>query len=142
MTPAAEVLARFAGVQNAYISIFQVLGALGLLLGSAGMGVTLAATALERRGELALLRAVGWPVRALRQLLALEHAGLFAGGVLAGTLSALLAIAPRLASPSAHPPWGRLALGVAALVASGWLWCTLAARRALSGRILDALRRE
>lgn len=140
--PAADVLARFAQVQNTYISIFQVLGALGLLLGSAGLGVLLAANVVERRGELALLRAVGFPARALRRLLALEHAGLFAAGLALGGVTAVLAIAPLLAAPGSAVRWSRLAALVAALAASGALWTWLATRWALRADLLSSLRRE
>jgi hypothetical protein len=35
-------LAEFNTVENTYLSIFQVLGGLGLLLGSAGLGIVVA----------------------------------------------------------------------------------------------------
>ena len=38
VTSAAARLAEFNAVQNTYLAIFQVLGGLGLLLGSAGLG--------------------------------------------------------------------------------------------------------
>ena len=59
LTPAAEKLNAFNAVQNTYLDTFQVLGALGLLLGSVGLGVVVLRNVLERRGELALL-AAGW----------------------------------------------------------------------------------
>ncbi|MCS6862306.1 MAG: FtsX-like permease family protein, partial [Abditibacteriales bacterium] len=39
LTPASERLTMFKTVENTYLSIFAVLGGLGLLLGSAGLGV-------------------------------------------------------------------------------------------------------
>jgi hypothetical protein len=59
LTPAAERLNAFNAVQNTFLDTFQVLGGLGLLLGSAGLGVVVLRNVLERRGELALLAAVG-----------------------------------------------------------------------------------
>jgi len=44
-------------VQNTYLNTFQVLGALGLLLGSAGLGVVVLRNVLERRAELAAMLA-------------------------------------------------------------------------------------
>ena len=61
VTPAVRRLAAFNAVQNTYLSTFQVLGGLGLLLGSVGLGVVVLRNVLERRGELALLLAVGSP---------------------------------------------------------------------------------
>ena len=68
LTTAAERLNAFNAVQNTYLNTFQILGGLGLLLGSAGLGVVALRNILERRGELALLRAVGFTPRALRWL--------------------------------------------------------------------------
>jgi len=39
-------------VQNTYLGTFQILGGLGLLLGSAGLGIVVLRNVLERRGEL------------------------------------------------------------------------------------------
>ena len=48
------------GVENTYLSTFQALGGLGLILGSLGLAVVLLRSVWERRGELALLRALGF----------------------------------------------------------------------------------
>src|SRR5690606_25040648 len=37
LTPAEERLATFYAVENTYLSIFQILGSLGLILGAAGI---------------------------------------------------------------------------------------------------------
>src|SRR5262249_32531088 len=55
---ASEKLASFHKVENTYISTFQALGGLGLVLGTIGLGAVLLRNVLERRRELALLRAV------------------------------------------------------------------------------------
>ena len=57
---AREQLAQFLAVQNTYLSTFQSLGALGLLLGTIGLAVVQLRSVLERRGELALMRAGGF----------------------------------------------------------------------------------
>jgi hypothetical protein len=56
-TPTAERLAGFHKVENTYLSTFQALGGLGLLLGTIGLATVLLRNLLERRRELALLRA-------------------------------------------------------------------------------------
>src|ERR1039458_6865719 len=60
LTPAADGLNTFNAMQNTYLDTFQVLGGLGLLLGSAGLGVVVLRNVLERRGELAVLLAAGF----------------------------------------------------------------------------------
>ena len=56
---AKQQLAGFLAVQNTYLSTFQSLGALGLLLGTVGLAVVQLRSVLERREELALMRRRG-----------------------------------------------------------------------------------
>jgi hypothetical protein len=44
LTPASQRLNEYNAVQNTYLATFQILGGLGLLLGSAGLGVVSCAT--------------------------------------------------------------------------------------------------
>src|SRR6185369_7311794 len=58
-------LAGFHKVENTYLSTFRALGSLGLVLGTIGLAAILLRNVLERRKELALLRAVGYRPRHL-----------------------------------------------------------------------------
>jgi len=142
LTPAARRLADFSAVENTYLAIFQALGGLALLLGSVGLGVVVLRNVLERRGELALLRAVGFSKRSLRWLVLSEHWGLLVLGLATGTISALIAVLPALRSPGAGVPVVPLAVTLLAVVVSGFLWTWLAALLALRGPLLAALREE
>jgi len=142
LTPAARRLADFGAVENTYLSIFQALGGLGLLLGSVGLGIVVLRNVLERRSELALLRAVGFRSWALSWVVLAEHWGLLGLGILGGVVAAVVAVAPALRSPGAGVPGLSLALTLVAVVASGLLWTWLATALALRGPLLSALRNE
>jgi ABC-type antimicrobial peptide transport system permease subunit len=142
LTPATRRLAAFNAVQNTYLNTFQVLGGLGLLLGSMGLGVVVLRNVLERRGELGLLQAVGFTQRSIRRLVLSEHGGLLALGLAVGIVSALLAILPVLLAPGARLHATALGLTLAGVLASGLVWTWLAIRLALRGKLLDALRNE
>jgi ABC-type lipoprotein release transport system permease subunit len=142
LTPAAERLAAFATVENTYLSIFALLGGLGLLLGSLGLGVVVLRNVLERRGELALLRAVGFRAVALQRLVLGEHLLLLTLGLGVGLLAALVAVFPSLRSPGTQVPYASLALLLAAVWLSGFLWVWVATLLALRGPLLPALRSE
>ena len=142
VTPAAERLAELGAMQNTYLAIFQTLGVLALVLGSAGLGIVVLRNVLERRGELALMRAVGWRRRALHRLVLLEHWGLLAMGLGCGTASAAVAVAPVLAAAGSPVPVVALAATLLAVGASGLVWTYLATRWALRGPLLAALRNE
>jgi ABC-type antimicrobial peptide transport system permease subunit len=90
--------------------MFQALGGLGLLLGTVGLGAVLLRNALERRKELALLRAVGYRQRHLSLMVLAENALLLALGLGTGTACALVAIAPAVLERGGTFP--ALSLGV------------------------------
>src|SRR5947209_17970054 len=93
---AAAKLEAYLAVENTYLSTFQLLGGLGLVLGALGLAVVLLRSVWERRGELALLRALGFRHSALGRLVLAENAFLLAVGLGAGTIAALLSVAPHV----------------------------------------------
>jgi ABC-type antimicrobial peptide transport system permease subunit len=142
LTPATQRLAAFNAVQNTYLNTFQVLGGLGLLLGSAGLGVVVLRNVLERRSELGLLQAVGFRRRSLHWLVLSEHGGLLALGLAVGILAAVAAVLPALLAPGAETHYVALAATLAGVFLSGLVWTWLATRLALRGKLLAALRNE
>jgi ABC-type antimicrobial peptide transport system permease subunit len=139
---AVDRLAAFGQVENTYLSIFLVLGGLGLVLGCAGLGLIVVRNLLERQGELAMLRAVGFSRRSLLMMVCLEHISLLGVGLLAGLICALVAVAPTLRVASSQLPFGLLAILMLMIGFSGILWVVIATVFALRGTILTPLRNE
>ncbi len=137
-----EVLNAYLGVQNTYLSMFLALGGLGLLLGSVGMVAVLLRSALERRGEFALMLATGFRRGQIARLLVSEHGGLLLAGIAWGSLSALVAVAPQLASAASRVNWNALAVVLVSVLITGLLACALAARWTVRGSLIEALREE
>jgi ABC-type antimicrobial peptide transport system permease subunit len=142
LTRATDRLAAFNAVQNTYISTFQVLGGLGLLLGSFGLGVVVLRNVFERRGELALLQAVGFTPARIRSLILGEHTTLMAAGLLIGALAAIVAVLPQLLEARGAFPLASLALTLAGVVAFGLTATWFATSLALRGNLLESLRNE
>ncbi len=142
VVPAAQRLAEFNAVQNTYLGTFQVLGGLGLLLGSVGLGVVVLRNVFERRGELALLLAVGFRRRALRRLVLSEHVALLGVGLAVGVLAAACAVLPTVVTGSTPVPWATLAATLLGILLNGAVWTALAAESALRGDLLPALRND
>ena len=138
VVPAWRRLAEFQAVENTYLGIFQALGGLGLLLGTAGLGIVVLRSVMERRGELALMQAVGFDQRTLRRLVLSEHWLLITVGLFIGTAAAVVAVLPE----GAVLLGGLLTATLAGLVAGGLGFCWLAAWMALRGSLLPALRNE
>lgn len=133
-------LADLMAVQNTYLSTFQSLGGLGLLLGTFGLAVVQLRNVLERRGELALLRATGFRRLLLAWLVLLENGLLLAGGLFVGVGAALVAVLPHLISGGAGIPWLSLAATLALVLGVGLLAGLLAVRDTLRAPVVPALR--
>jgi predicted lysophospholipase L1 biosynthesis ABC-type transport system permease subunit len=142
VVPAAQRLRAFREVQDTYISIFQALGGLGLLLGSLGLGAVVLRNILERRRELAMLRAVGFTRAALTRLLVGEHALLLLLGLACGAAAAAVAVWPALRAAPRDLPYRSLAVTLAAVLACGLVATWLATRAALRRPVLTTLREE
>ena len=120
--PARERLETFHRVESTYISTFQSLGGLGLLLGTLGLSAVMLRNVLERRREMALLRATGYRASDLATLVVAENAVLLFGGLLSGVVSAGLAILPALLArgtgPSGSVTWMLVGVVLVGLLAS------------------------
>jgi hypothetical protein len=135
-------LADLLAVQNTYLSTFQSLGGLGLLLGTFGLAAVQLRNVVERRGELALLRAVGFRRGALAWLVLLEHAALLVAGLAVGSLAAVLAVLPHLLHRGAAVPWLSLAATLLAVLVVGLAAGLFAVRAVVRAPLLAALREE
>ncbi|NQT40560.1 MAG: ABC transporter permease, partial [Planctomycetes bacterium] len=112
-------LAGFLAVQNTYLSTFQSLGGLGLLLGIFGLAVVGWRNVLERRRELALMRAAGWRRRRLGRLVMIENGLLLIAGLAVGMSAALLAVLPHLLAGAASFPWIPLTVTIGGILIVG-----------------------
>jgi putative ABC transport system permease protein len=142
VTPTAERLNSYLAVENMYLSTFQALGGLGLILGSLGLAVVLLRGVWERRGELALLRALGFRHATLGFLILAENAFLLLVGLVAGTLSALIAVSPHLLSGGGSIPWLHLVALLIGVILVGLIAGALATVSTLRAPLILALRRE
>ena len=138
MSPAR--IEAYKAVEHTYMATFQVLGGFGLLLGTIGLGIVLVRNVIQRRGELATLRAFGFRRASLGWLVLAENAFLLLIGLAIGTGAALIGAAPRLAQ--IHISWASLGLTLATIAAVGMLASIVAVSGALRVPLLPALKAE
>jgi ABC-type antimicrobial peptide transport system permease subunit len=111
-------------------------------LGTLGLATVLLRNVLERRQELALLRAVGYRRRILSGIIVAENLVLMGWGLLSGTICAFLAILPALHPRGASFPLGMACLILMAVLAAGLASSLLAVLAAFRSPLLAALRSE
>lgn len=142
VVPTSERLANFHRVENTYLSTFQMLGGLGLILGTLGMGAVLLRNVLERKRELALLRAVGYNSRHFALMVIAENTFLLLCGIVTGVVCALLAIAPVFFERGGRVPGPSLGFLLLAVLVSGLTASIVATWATLKSPLLPALRAE
>jgi ABC-type lipoprotein release transport system permease subunit len=138
----AERLAAFSAVENTYLSTFQALGSLGLLLGTLGLTTVMLRNVLERRGELALLRALGFRRSALAGAVLLENLFLLSAGLGIGVAAAVPAVLPQLLHAGGSAPVAGAATTVALIAVIGAAAGMIAVPAVLRAPLLPALRSE
>lgn len=138
----ADRLASFHRVENTYLSTFQLLGGLGLILGTLGMAAVLLRNVFERRRELALLRAVGYNSSHFAVMVISENVLMLCCGVVIGSVCALLAIAPVFFERGGRLPNISLGLLLLAVLVSGAIASLIATLAALRSPLLPSLRAE
>jgi hypothetical protein len=142
VVPTAERLAVFNRVQNTYLSIFLILGGLGLILGSGGIAILVLRSVNERRNELAILKAVGFKEKSVRALVIIEHLILTFSGIILGTVAAICATLPAVLTPGTDIPILTILIIFIIMLINGYFWILIASQLALREGLISALRNE
>ncbi len=137
-----ERLEAFQRVQNTYLSTFQALGLLGMILGTVGLAAVLLRNVLERRKELALMQAVGFRKRLIAAMVLSENVLVMLWGLASGTVCALLAILPGLMAQGQSLPLLMIGLVLLSVFVAGTLSSILALAAAFRSPLLAALHSE
>ena len=135
-----DLVERFASVENAYLSMFQGLGTIGLLIGTMGVAAVLARSVWERRAELGLLSALGFTQVDVVLVMLLEHALLLFLGLGIGTLAALVSVLPLEHSTATR--WGVLALLQGGMFFFGLMVCVASLWSIRTNNFVAAMRKE
>jgi len=122
-------LQSFHEVENTYIAIFHVLGGLGVVLGSAGLGVVVARNLSERRHEFAVMEAIGIGAETRRRIVFGELRSLIGWGMGVGLIAAIVSIVPSMKHLGVAAPVLNLAMLTLAIVANTAFWAYLGYRR-------------
>lgn len=118
-------------VQNTFLLGFQMLGSLGMLLGTLGVAAVQMQGVFERIGPFAVLRAIGFTLARVRRLILFETLFLVAAGLAVGAAAGCLALMPLIVAGRAAVPWAWLAASALSTVAASAAAGLIAARGSL-----------
>ena len=140
VSKSASVLSGMLAVQNTYLRTFQSLGALGLLLGTIGLAIAQLRAVLQRRKELAVMRAMGFTRGRLAKLVMGETAALLLIGIGCGAICAVVAVLPHAWVSGIQPPVIEPLVIVGGIIVFGLLAGLLAVARVIRMPLLESLR--
>lgn len=127
-TLATDRLKSFHEVENTYLAIFHVLGGLGVVLGSAGLGVVIARNLSERRHEFALLEAIGIPDGVRKMIVYAELKILVGWGMGIGLLAAIVSILPTIGQLGVVGPVRNISILTIGILINVVFWAYLSYR--------------
>lgn len=142
ITPAKDRLLLFYQIENTYLNIFLMLGALGLLIGTIGLGIIIFRSIFEKKAQYALLEATGFRKQKIRQITLRGNMLIVLLSLVIGLIPAILSALPSLMSSlySALIYWS---LGIFIIIlASAWLWVFIGNRLAMKGNLYESLRND
>jgi putative ABC transport system permease protein len=138
----ANKLAAFKEVENTYLSIFQVLGGIGVILGSLGLFIVILRNLWERSSELATLHAIGFSPSQLRKIFHSENLQIVYWGWWIGVGAGFIGLLPSFVVSEKNLSWINLLGFGFSLALVAYLSTVLAVHFGLKGTFLYKLRDE
>jgi putative ABC transport system permease protein len=142
ITSTSERLAEFNSVTNSYLSVFMMLGGLGILIGTIGLGIVLLRNLQDRKYELALLKAIGFKQKHIFRLIFSENILILFFGLSAGVIAAFVGVLPSFLSPAFNLPIGFVLILIGSILLVGFLSIFITAKSATQKNYLTHLRSE
>ncbi len=135
-------LLAFYTVENTYLNIFLMLGALGLLIGTLGLGILIFRITFEQIPEFALLLALGYTKSTIFSMVMREKLFVMLVSVIIGIIPAVLSALPSLMSSLYSNLWVWLPAISGLVILSGAIFSLVAIRLALKQNLVQALRND
>jgi len=134
-------LASFHKVTNTYLSVFGIFGAMGMIIGIAGLGFVLLRNYNQRKKEFALMLATGFRIKKIRQMILSEQVLILLAGVSSGIVSAFLATSSSVTN-SRDIPWLFIIMMVVAILITGFIALFLSVRSITKNSLITNLKAE
>ncbi len=135
-------LTEFNSVTNTYLTIFMILGSLGVLIATFGLGLIILRSILERKYEIGLLLALGFTQKMIFKILIYENIILLFLGILIGSISGFIAIVPSVATQNLSASWLFVILSIGTIALNGFIWIYSVAKISLNQNIIKVLSEE
>ena len=117
---AGQKLSSFFVVTNTYLTVFTILGGIGMILGVAGLGFVLVRNFNNRKRDFGLMMAAGFSLGRIRRIVFEEQVIILLAGIVTGLFSALIATRPSIMHNS-DIPWKTILIMILLVAITGFL---------------------
>lgn len=138
---AGERLSSFFIVTNTYLSVFTILGGIGMILGVIGLGFILIRNFNQRRRDFGLMMAAGFSVSSIRRIVFAEQTLILLAGTFTGFISALIATRPSIMHNS-DIPWKTILTMIALIMITGLTVLAVSVRSIKRDTLIAEIRKE
>lgn len=142
ITKTTERLSQFNSVTNTYLSVFMILGGLGVIIGTIGIGIILYRNMLDRKQEIAMMMALGFTKRNVFSIILKENLYLIIIGIIIGIVSSFIGILPSLISISYNMSFTFVFILVFLIFTNSIIWIYFPIKKSLKQNIINSLRNE
>lgn len=142
ISKSTERLSQFNSVTNTYLSVFMILGGLGVIIGTIGIGIVLYRNMLERKQEIAMMMALGFTKPNIFSLIFKENLFLILIGIAIGIVSSFIGILPSLISISYNMSNSFVFILVILIFTNALIWIYFPIKKALKKNLISSLRNE
>jgi putative ABC transport system permease protein len=139
--PASEKLASFFVVTNTYLSVFTILGGIGMILGVIGLGFILIRNFNQRKRDFGLMMAAGFSIDRIRKMIFGENSKIFLAGIITGVVPALIATRPSISNESGIP-WKTIILMICLILITGFTVIGISVRTIKRDSLVTTIRKE
>lgn len=142
ITKTQDKLLSFYTVENTYLNIFLMLGALGLIIGTVGYGILIFRITFEKTSEYAVLLSLGFKKSAVIRIAMVEKLYVLLFSVTIGIIPAVLSGLPTLMSELYGSLWIWIPLISVIVVSCGLAFSFIAVKLVFSKNLVQALRND
>lgn len=139
---APERLAMFNSVTNTYLDIFLALGGIALIIGTFGIAIIIFRSIQSRKGQYAMLQAIGISQKNIRQISTIEFAIILFAGIGIGLISSILASLQSLITANADVPYFLLFSLTILFIINGLVWIFIGSKMSVKSNFIVELRND
>lgn len=137
-----DVIGELYQVENTYMSMFALLGGLGLIMGNVVLGFAVLRNIKSRQREFAIMQALGFSNKETQRLVRSGYQIPIMAAVITGVVSAAFGVSRQLVTNISNLPISMVSIILITIIATAFLAVHLATRKIITREIIGTLKNK